>query len=249
MPAGVPQRKILAQKERNRSSPAHTSRGMPIPLLDMMSRSPGRQNRLYMTLIIPQSRTDRSQRADRTMPMCGIIVAAFRVIHGKIQGRKQNPVRKSTGSKSSSREKTVLRERKRNLTVAMLTVRQKAVFPKSRMSLQSRTLLWRMAASRPEIQRNLRTITAAGILTTGAKKRADTAGGNIRTGNARKSMIPGMISRQRITLLQKTVPLPMAQNRNFRAARNWKSCKRKRRKPGERPKPQGRSCRRKRNIP
>lgn len=141
LPAGVPQRKILPQKGQNRSSPAHTSRGMPIPLLDMMSRSPGRQNRLNMTLIISQSRMAQSQKAGRTVMMCGIVTAVFRVMHRKRQGRKQNPVRKSADSKSSSREKTALWERKRNLTVAMLTVRQKAVFPKSRMSLQSRTLL------------------------------------------------------------------------------------------------------------
>ncbi len=52
----VLQREILSQKEQNRSSPAHTGREMPIPLLDMMSRSPGRQNFLNMTLIILESR-------------------------------------------------------------------------------------------------------------------------------------------------------------------------------------------------
>ncbi len=44
--AAVPQRKILPQKEQSRSSPAHTSRGMQIQLLDIMSRSLCRKNLL-----------------------------------------------------------------------------------------------------------------------------------------------------------------------------------------------------------
>ena len=93
----------------------------------------------------------KCQKAGRTVMMCGIVTAVFRVMHRKRQGRKQNPVRKSADSKSSSREKTALWERKRNLTVAMLTVRQKAVFQRAECLYRAERFYrggWRRAGRR-----------------------------------------------------------------------------------------------------
>ena len=53
-----------------------------------------------------------------------------------------------------------------------------------------------------------------------SEKREDTAGVSIRTGNVRKTLILNVISRRGRMLLQKAIPLPGAQNRNFRAAGN-----------------------------
>ena len=141
--------------------------------------------------------------------------AVFKMIQGKQQGRKQSRNRKNAGSKGSSKRKTALREIKKRRTVMMREAKCRTVFQRSRM------LLWRRAeGNRPKKRKSLRTITAAGTLTTKAKKRADTAGGNIRTGNARKKVIPGVTSRQRIIPLRKAIASPMAQNRYVRAARN-----------------------------
>ena len=157
----------------------------------------------------------QSRKTDRTVPVCGITAAVFRAKHGKIPDRKQNPVRKNADSRGSSGKKTVLRDRKRSLTVTMLTVKQKAVFQRSRMPLR------RIAgADRPKKQKSPGTITAAGTLTTKAKKRADTAGGNIRTGNARKHLISGVISRQRNMISQKKIPLQRVRSRSFMEAKN-----------------------------
>ena len=53
-----------------------------------------------------------------------------------------------------------------------------------------------------------------------SEKRADTAGGNIRTGNARKHLISGVISRQRIMISQKKIPLQRVRSRSFMEAKN-----------------------------
>ena len=157
----------------------------------------------------------QSKRADQTVPMCGITTAVFRVIHRKRQNRKQNPVRKNADSRGNSRKKIVLRGWKRSQTATLLTIKQKAVFPFNRTLLRMTT-----ERNRLKMQKNLRTITAAGILTTEARKRADTADVNIRTGSVQKNQIPGMTFRQKTIRLQKAIPLPMVQNRNFRVARN-----------------------------
>jgi hypothetical protein len=48
LPAVSPQRKILLKIRKSRNSPAHTSRGMQIQLLDIMSRSLSSQNLLMV---------------------------------------------------------------------------------------------------------------------------------------------------------------------------------------------------------
>lgn len=88
-------------------------------------------------------------------------------------------------------------------------------FSKSRILLQKMT-----ERNRLEKQGILRTITGVGTLTSRARKRADTAGGNIRTGNARKHLISGVISRQRIMISQKKMPLQRTESRNFRSAKS-----------------------------
>ena len=53
-----------------------------------------------------------------------------------------------------------------------------------------------------------------------SEKKADTAGVNVRTGNAQKPLTFSVTIRRKIILLLKKIPSPMAQNRNFREAGN-----------------------------
>lgn len=131
---------------------------------------------------------------------------------------------------------------RKSRTVTMRAVKRRTVF------LRRKTLLRRRAEGSGPKKRILRTITDARIPTTRAKKRADTAGGSARTGNGLKNLTSGVTSRQRRTPLRRLIPLQRAQNRSFREVRSQTGCKRKRRRPGKRPKPQGRSSQRKRNI-
>ena len=84
---------------------------------------------------------------------------------------------------------------------------ERMTFQKDKIPLQKRK-----AGNRTRQQRIPETITATGILTIRVRKRADTAGANIRTGNARKLLILGATSKRRTLLFQRV------QRRSFRAA-------------------------------
>ncbi len=150
-----------------------------------------------------------------------IIRTVFRVMQRKHQDRKtypvrkQSPVRKNADSRGSSKRKTALRGIKKRRTLIMREAKHRTVFQRSRMPLRRRA-----EGSRPKKQKSSKTITAAGTLTTRTGKKADTAGVNIRTGNAQKMLTFSMIIRQMTMLLQKKIPLQREQRRNFRAARN-----------------------------
>ncbi len=197
--AEVPRNGTVIPKKQSRNSPAHTSQEMQILLLDMMSRSQGKT---------------------RTVAVCRITLTVFGVMKRKHQDRKprpdrkQNPVKKDA-SRGSSKRKTVLQKIRKSRTMTVQAVKHRTVFSKSRMLLQRRT-----ERNRPGKQKISGTITAAGTLTSRARKRADTAGGNIRTGNARKHLISGVISRQRIMISQKKIPLQRVRNRSFMEAKN-----------------------------
>ena len=167
--AAVPRERMSLPKNQSGSSPAHTSRGMRIQLLDMMSRS--RNSRKLLDTM------SRSRRISRNRKVFLMAVIVFRAAQGKQKGRKQSRSRKNADSRGSSKKKTALRGIRKSRTVTMRAVKRRIIFLKNKMLLRRRA-----EGSRPRKQ-ILRTITAARIPTTRAKKRADTAGGSARTEN------------------------------------------------------------------
>jgi hypothetical protein len=162
-----------------------------------------------------------SRGTSRIKKIFRIIRTVFRVMQREHQDRKiypvrkQSPVRKNADSRGSFKRKTALRGIKKRRTVIMRKAKHRTVFQRSRMPLRRRA-----EGSRLKKQKSSKTITAAGTLTTRTGKKADTAGVNIRTGNAQKTLIFSVIIRQRTTILQKKILLQRGQNRNFKAARN-----------------------------
>ena len=174
-------------------------------LLDMMSKS---RNNRKLPGVMSKSRS-------RTV--FSVIRIVLGILQEKHRGRKQSPDRKSEGRGSSSRKKIILQKIKKNLKAVMQVEKRRTVFLRNRTPL--RRMMGRNRAG-AQAQGIPKRITAAVILTIGMRKRADTTGVSIRTGSARKNLILNVISRRKMPPLRKTMPLPMAQNRRFRAARS-----------------------------
>lgn len=133
----------------------------------------------------------------------------------KTAGQRAKPDEKSADSQGGSKRRTVFLRKMRSRRAAMRKAGRRAALQRKKTPLR-RTA----EGSRPEKRKIFRTITAAGTPTTRAKKRADTVGGSIRTGSARKNLILNVTSRRKMPPLQKRIPLPVAQSRSFRAAKN-----------------------------
>ena len=207
--AALLQREIMP-KMQNRNSPAHTSREMQTKLLDIMSKS--KDSRGGRKLLDTMSKSPKKNRRVAILRRAGTV---FRAVQRKQPDRKQSPEKKSVGSQGSSKRRMISLRKMRIRGAAVRRAGRRAALQRKK------TLLRRTAAgSRPGKQKILKTITVAGIPTTRAKKRADTAGGSIRTGSARKNLILNVTSRRTMPPLQKMMPLLMAQSRSFRAARN-----------------------------
>jgi len=124
---------------------------------------------------------------------------------GKTPEKKAKPGQKKRRQAGQFQKKIILQNIKKKPTAAIRAAKRRIIFLKNRTPLRRMT-----GRNRAGVQGIPEMITAAVILTTGAKKRENTTGGGIRTGSARKNLILNVTSRRRTPLLQKMIPLPMA---------------------------------------
>ena len=133
--------------------------------------------------------------------------------------RKRNSLKpldrmsRSRGSQQNAEIKSSIKSRRlldtvtRSLGIWMRTVRRKAIF-----RWETILLLRMVTGSRRNISKRM--ITTAGIPIINPRKKENTTGGSIRTGNGQNNLILNMISRRRTKSLRK------GWNRSFMEVKN-----------------------------